>query len=168
MLRKKPTSIPTATPTHDAALSKLQRYCAYQDRCHKEVRSKLLDIGMRGHDLEVIMSELIEADFLNEERFARSYVRGKFRIKRWGRVKIRIELKRRDISAYCIKKGMSEIDDMEYYEALEKTILTKRKILKPDSEFKQKGKLAQHAIRRGFESGLVWEVVHEVFDRKEM
>ena len=159
-MKKKYT--PSPTPTHDAALSKLQRYCAYQDRCHQEVRSKLLDLGVRGHDLEMIIVELIADNFLNEERFARSYVRGKFRIKRWGRVKIRIELKRRNISAYCIKKGMTEIDDNDYYATLEHIILKKQKTLKPDTKFKQKGKLAEHAMRRGFESGLVWEVVNEL------
>ena len=121
----------TPTPTHDVALKKLQAYCAYQDRCHKEVRSKLLDLGMRGHDLEVIMAELVEDNFLNEERFARSYVRGKFRIKRWGRIKIRLELKRRNISAYCIKKGMTEIDDNDYYTTLENIILKNKKYSNP-------------------------------------
>ena len=111
------------------------------------------------------MAELVEDNFLNEERFARSYVRGKFRIKRWGRIKIRLELKRRDISAYCIKKGMTEIDDNDYYTTLESIILKKQKTLKPDTKFKQKGKLAEHAMRRGFESALVWEVVNElIFD----
>ncbi len=154
----------TPPPTHDVALKKLQAYCAYQDRCHQEVRSKLLDLGMRGHDLEVIMAELVEDNFLNEERFARSYVRGKFRIKRWGRIKIRLELKKRNISAYCIKKGMTEIDDNDYYATLEKVILTKQKTLKPATKFNQKGKLAQHAMRRGFESALVWEVVNAVIE----
>jgi len=72
----------TPPPTHDVALAKLRHYCAYQERCHQEVRSKLLKLGVRGYDLELIISELIEENFLNEERFARSYARGKFRIKR--------------------------------------------------------------------------------------
>jgi len=154
----------TPPPTHDVALAKLQHYCAYQDRCHQEVRSKLLDLGMRGHDLEVIISELIEENFLNEERFARSYARGKFRIKRWGRIRIRQELRRRNISAYCIKKGMSEIDETDYLNTLESVLLTKKKLLRPDKVFNQKNKLAQHGIRRGFESALVWEMVHGLFD----
>ncbi len=153
----------TSPPAYDVALAKLQHYCAYQDRCHQEVRTKLLDLGVRGHELEIIITELIQENFLNEERFARSFARGKFRIKRWGRIKIKIELKKRDVSAYCIKKGLSEIDDIEYYDTLEKVILTKKKSLKPDTEFKQKYKLVQHAMRRGFETALAWEVVHECF-----
>jgi len=148
---------------YDAALAKLQHYCAYQDRCHQEVRNKLLDLGVRGHELEIIITELIKDNFLNEERFARSYARGKFRIKRWGRIKIKLELKKRDVSVYCIKKGLSEIDDADYYDTLLKVVLAKKKLLKPDSEFKQKNKLVQHAMRRGFETALAWEVVHECF-----
>ena len=108
----------------DDALSKLQRYCAYQDRCHQEVRSKLLDLGIYGDDLEEIISDLISENFLNEERYARSYARGKFRIKRWGRMRIQQELKQRKISAYCLRKAMEEIEEEEYEQTL-RTILEK-------------------------------------------
>ena len=83
------------------ALAKLQRYCAYQDRCHQEVRTKLIDLGVFGDTLEEIITDLIKDNFLNEERFARSYARGKFRMRKWGRIKIRQELKLRKISDYC-------------------------------------------------------------------
>jgi regulatory protein len=99
----------------DDALLKLQAYCAYQDRCHSEVRSKLLDLGIYGDDLEDIIVALIEDNFLNEERYARSYARGKFRIKQWGRLRIRRELKFRKISDYCIRKAMEEIDENDYH-----------------------------------------------------
>ncbi len=104
--------------TKEEALSKLQRYCAYQDRCHKEVRSKLLDLGVRGYDVEDVMASLIEENFLNEERYARSFVRGKFRMKQWGRRKIQQELKMKNISAYCLKKGFEEIEEEEYWQTL--------------------------------------------------
>ncbi len=104
---------------YDHALAKLQKYCAYQDRCHKEVRTKLLQLKVYGEDLENIMSDLIQEDYLNEERYARSYVRGKYRMKKWGREKIRMELKQKQISDYCIKKGFTEIEEGEYLENLE-------------------------------------------------
>ena len=99
---------------YEKALLKLQHYCAYQDRCHQEVRTKLLDIKVYGDELENIMTDLIRDDFLNEERYAKSYCRGKFRMKKWGKNKILQGLKLKRISAYCIKKGMTEIEDDEY------------------------------------------------------
>ncbi len=155
-----------ATPTHDAALARLQKYCAYQDRCHQEVRNKLLELGMYGHDLEVIITELIEEKFLNEERFARSYARGKFRIKHWGKTKIKLELKRKNVSAYCIKKGLSEIDDDDYIAALQKVITKKQATTKAKNTYELKNKLALHAIRRGFESALAWEFINELIENK--
>ncbi len=150
------------TPTHDAALSKMQQYCAYQDRCHQEVRNKLLEIGMRGHELELIIVELIQDKFLDEERFARSYVRGKFNIKQWGRIKIKQELKKRNISAYCTKKGLSEIEEDDYLKTLEKVIRKKLTTTKSKNTYELKNKLAQYAIRRGFESALVWTCINEL------
>lgn len=101
------------------ALEKLKHYCAYQERCHQEVRSKLLKLKVYGDELEEVISALISENYLNEERYARSFVSGKFRIKKWGRYKITQELNKRKISAYCIKKGMEEIDEEEYINTLE-------------------------------------------------
>lgn len=141
------------------ALAKLQKYCAYQDRCHQEVRSKLLDLGIYGDDLEEIISELITEKFLNEERFARSFARGKFRIKRWGKVKIEQELKKKQVSVYCIKKGLSEIEEEDYQQALEE-IIQKKWDSKPVKDvFQHKAKVAKYVIQRGFESYLVWEIL---------
>lgn len=92
------------------ALVKLQRYCAYQERCHQEVRNKLVGLKVYGDDLEDVISELISEGFLNEERYARAFVRGKSRIKRWGRIKIQAHLKSKQISDYCIRKGFEELD----------------------------------------------------------
>ncbi len=143
------------------ALIKLQRYCAYQDRCHKEVRSKLLDLGIYGDDLEEVMVDLIQENFLNEERYARSFARGKFRMKRWGRIRIQRELKMRDISDYCLRKAMTEIEEGEYQKVLSEILKKKEKQLKEKNEFARKNKLAQYAIGRGFESNLVWEAINE-------
>lgn len=140
-------------------LKKLQRYCAYQDRCHQEVRKKLIDIGIYGDDLEDIIVDLIEDDFLNEERFARSYARGKFRMKKWGRSRIKRELKQRRISDYCIRKAMEEIEEPVYMKTLEEQIFKKLATLKETEPYQQRRKIADHLIRRGYEVPLVWNQV---------
>ena len=147
--------------SQDEALQKLQRYCAYQDRCHQEVRSKLLKLGIYGDELEEIIVSLIEEKFLDEERFARSFARGKFRIKQWGRLRIVRELKRKDISAYCLKKALEEIEEEKYLSTLREVIDKKDRLLRETNPFKRKQKLAQHAIRRGYEPALVWAVLKE-------
>lgn len=153
----KPPRPKSLTPSE--ALTKIQRYCAYQDRCHQEVRFKLLEWGVRGHDLEVIMVELIAEKFLNEERFARSFVRGKYRIKKWGRNKIQRELKRRDITGYCLKAGLSEIEEEVYLNNLQTLLEKKALVLREKNPYKRKNKLAQFALQKGYESHLIWEVL---------
>ncbi len=141
------------------ALVKMQRFCAYQERCHSEVRSKLLELGIYGDDLEEIIAALITDNFLNEERFARAFARGKFRIKQWGKNRIRIELSRRDISDYCIRKAMEEIEEPEYRAALQSLLEKKAASLKTDDDFIVKNTVAQYAMQRGFEAELVWEML---------
>lgn len=145
-----------------AALQKLERYCAYQDRCHQEVRQRLLDLGVYGDDLEEIIADLITENFLNEERFARSYARGKFRIKYWGKHRIRMELKKRNISDYCIRKAFEEIEEEGYIPQLRKLFDNKKKQVKEKNPFLFRRKLAQYALRRGFEPALVWKIVKEI------
>jgi len=149
------------TPTQ--ALIRLQKYCAYQDRCHSEVRTKLMEVGVYGDDLENIIVELIRENFLNEERFARSYARGKFRIKKWGRVRIKMELRKRKISAYCIKKAMAELEDYDYDEALVTLLEKKNRTIREKDIWKRRNKLGRHAIRHGFEAGLVWHTVKQLW-----
>lgn len=146
------------------ALAKLQAYCAYQDRCHKEVRSKLLDLGIYGDDLEEIIADLIEENFLNEERFARSFARGKFRIKQWGKIRIKRELKQRDISDYCIRKAMEEIEEEDYQKTLESILLKKNARLNAPNLYTRKAKLAKYAMSRGFEHNLIWEILNRITD----
>ncbi len=141
--------------TKEEALAKLQYYCSYQDRCHEEVRSKLIELGVYGHDLEDVMTDLIQEKYLDEERYARSYVRGKFRMKRWGKNKILQNLKLRKISAYCIRKGMTEIDDEEYYQVLKNTLSKYRASKKFVNQWDLRSKLYKHATSKGFESNLI-------------
>ncbi len=133
------------------ALVKLQKYCAYQDRCHQEVRTKLLDLGVRGYDLEWVIAELIQEKFLDETRFAASYVRGKYRIKKWGRIKITIELKKRKISPYCLKKGLEEIDEEEYLDNLKTLLEKKKRTIKAKTEWEMRRKLTRFAQTKGYE-----------------
>ena len=145
----------------DDALKKLQRYCAYQERCHQEVRQKLLDLGIYGDDLEDIIVELIKDDFLNELRFAQIYTGGKFRIKKWGRYRIKRELKQRRISEYCIKKAMLEIDEDDYIKTLHEIFEKRLKIISEPNDFMTNGNLAKYAISRGFESDIIWREVKQ-------
>ncbi|MBK9492155.1 MAG: RecX family transcriptional regulator [Haliscomenobacter sp.] len=148
-------------PGKEIALQKLQRYCAFQERCHQEVRQKLYELSVYGDLQEEIVAELISDNFLNEERFARTYARGKFRSRSWGRIRIQQELKQRKVSDYCIRKGMEEIEEEEYLKALQKIIAKKQAELGGEEEFTARQKTAQYAMRKGFESELIWAILRE-------
>jgi regulatory protein len=144
----------------DEALTKLQKYCAFQERCHKEVRSKLLNLNIFGDDLDSIISDLIENGFLNEMRYATAFVRGKFKIKKWGKFKIIRELKKNQISEYCIEKAIeSELPYDDYLTTLEDILKKKNKTLKEKNPFTRNQKLAKFATGKGFESPLIWETL---------
>lgn len=147
--------------TPSEALTKLQRFCAYQDRCHQEVRNKLIQLGVYGDTLESILAELISDGFLNEERFARSFVRGKFRIKRWGRQKIRQGLLFRQIPESLIHKALQEIDAAEYTGALADLIKQKAALLENHAPETRVQKLYAFASGKGYEPELIWEVLRE-------
>ncbi len=145
--------------TQKQALIKAESYCAYQERCQQEVRDKLYSWGLHEVQVENVIAELIASNFINEERFAKAYAGGKFRIKKWGRVKISIELKRRKISTYCIKKGLAEIEEEEYIKTLQKVAEVKIKAMKERDSKKKKYKVMNYLLSRGFENDLVVEVV---------
>lgn len=145
--------------TPKQAKLKAANFCAYQERSQKEVRNKLYDLGLYSDEVEELLSELITENFLNEERFAKAYVGGKFRVKKWGRKKILLGLGAHQLSPYCIKKGLAEIDEEEYINTLEEIVLKKAQSTHETETFKKRNKLATHAIYKGFESDLVWDVV---------
>ena len=147
----------------DEALAKLQRYCAYQDRCHKEVAQKLKDMQMIPQASEQIITTLIEENFLNEERFAMAFVRGKFKIKKWGRRRLISELKQRNISNYLVNKALGQISDMEYKTTFEALAHKKANSIKGGSVLKKKKKLADYLLYRGWESYLVYEKINQLF-----
>lgn len=146
-------------------LIKMRRYCDYQDRCHQDVRSKLIRLQVYGDELEQVMAILIEEDLLNEERFARSFTRGRYRIKSWGRHRITRELKQRQISDYCIRKSMDEIDEEEYRKNL--VLVLQRRANHLVAEWPQGKKeedLREHAMRKGYELPLIIDVIREVLN----
>ncbi len=148
--------------TPNQATIKAQLSCAYQERCQQEMRDKLYEWGLHSNDVENIIANLISDNFLNEERFAKAFAGGKFRIKKWGRVKIKIELKKRKISDYCIKKGMQEIDDTDYIKTLKSILVKKLKENPKGKEQVRNYKAAQYAISRGYEGDLVWDEIKKI------
>jgi len=149
-------------------LAQIMHYCAYQERCHTEVRYKLVALGARGEELENIMTTLIAENFLNEERFACSFVRGKFYHKQWGRIKIVHELKQKDISTYCINKALKEINASDYYETVTQLVVKKLNDLQEnDNVWVTKQKIFRYLVQRGFELEIVQEVVKDNMDKLE-
>ena len=141
----------------------MQRYCAYQERSHREVRSKLIALGVYGDKQAQIIAALIAENFLNEERFAIAYASGKFSIKQWGKVRIRRGLQQQEVSEYSIRKALSHIEDSAYKETLRSVILKKKATVETQDAFVLKNKIAQYAISRGFEPNLVWGLLDTLF-----
>lgn len=141
------------------ALVKMQSWCAYQERCQQETRDKLYDLGLWPEAVESIIAKLIEENFLNEERFACSFARGKFNIKKWGRIKIKQELKQKRISEYCLKKALQEINGDDYLNTLIKLIDNKRQLIKEKSPIKLQYKLMNYALSKGYERDLIMDVL---------
>jgi len=136
-------------------LEKAAAYCAYQARSQQEVRQKLYDWGLYANDIEDVISELIQQNFLNEERFAKAYAIGKFRQKNWGRKKIRQGLKLKRVSDVLIKKALSTIDEEDYLTTLKQVLTKKAKLLKEKDPRKKEYKLMSYALGKGFESDLI-------------
>ncbi len=143
--------------SRDVILKKILRYCAYQDRCTQEVSTKLASFDMPDSEKEKIVKLLVDEGYLDDERYASTFVRSKIHLKKWGVNKIRMSLKMKGISDEIIKNALSEIDPGIYREELIK-VLKAKKINEPDP-YKHKAKLAQYAMQKGYEPGLVWEVV---------
>lgn len=151
------------TYTVDEAIVRMERYCVYRERCHKEVRQKLYEMRMIPEAIDHILLHLLQNNFLNETRFAQAFARGKFTIKKWGRKRIVNELKFRDISKINIQIALKEISDPEYYKTFE--ALAEKRLGQLTSEKnlqKKRKKLADYLLRRGWESELVYEKVVEI------
>lgn len=141
---------------------KLENYCVYQDRCHKEVENKLREYNVIPEARELILLGLLQDNFLNEERFSKSFARGKFRIKKWGRERIIRELKFKNISAYNIKVALKEINEQEYTETLYDLVTKKNEAISETNIYKRKKKIVDFLKYRGYESNRIYEVVNEL------
>jgi regulatory protein len=145
--------------SYQEALSKIQRYCAYQERAHSEVREKLFEYGIYEREVDEILAELITSGFLNEERFAKAFAGGKFRMKKWGRIKIIHALEAKGVSPNCIRSGLKELDDAAYAETLHEILTKKNQELAEDNIYSHRDRLAKYAIQKGYEPELTWAVV---------
>ncbi len=151
------------TYTVEEATKRLERYCAYQERCHKEVHQKLYEMRMIPLAVDEIVNHLIQNNFLNETRFAQAFARGKFRTKKWGRNRIINELKLREISKFNIQIALKEIPDSEYYKTFEELAEKRMEQLAPEKDLqKKRRKFADYLFYRGWESELVYGKVGEI------
>ena len=150
------------TYTVQEATRKLEHYCAYQERCHKEVRQKLISMHMIPEAIDVIIVHLLEHNFLNEERFAKTFVSGKFKIKAWGRRRLTFELKKKDISKVNINQALKAIENGEYIEVFNDLAEKKANSIKESDKFKKRKKLIDYLLYRGWESYLVYEKANEL------
>ena len=154
------------TLTREQALQKLKHYCGYQERSHSEVKEKLYSLGIWKKDQDEIIASLIEAGSLNEERFAIAFAGGRFRMKQWGRVKIKYELKQRQVSDYSIKQALKQINEEEYSETLKKLAEEKYASLKDEQYLVRKKKTMDYLMQKGFEYELLVAAIQTITVKK--
>ena len=141
---------------------KLEVFCSYQERCEQEIRQKIDTWGIFGEDVDFLVSDLISNNFLNEQRFAEAFVSGKFRIKKWGRIKIKQHLKQKNISDYSINKGFAEIDPTEYWQTILALGKSKNKLIRAKDSWDRRIKLQRYLHSKGYEGDLVNDAITEV------
>lgn len=150
--------------TPEQAYQRIGKYCAYQERSHKEVRNKLFSYGLYPSEVEQALTRLITDGFLNEERFAKAFAGGKFRMKKWGRNKIVHALKAHGVTPKCIQRGLGEIDSPAYTKTLKALLKSKMSKAMGEDTFKVKHQAARFAIGKGYEPDLVWTLIREMED----
>ncbi|HZW64225.1 MAG TPA: regulatory protein RecX [Hanamia sp.] len=151
--------------TPEQSLPKIKQYCAYQERCHSEVRDKLYSFGLHKNEVEEIISTLITENYLNEERFAIHFAGGKFRMKQWGKIKIKQALKNKQVSEYCIRKAIKEIDNNEYRQTFFKLAEQKLKTLKQEKNiFIKKRRLQDFLMQKGYETAMIRDAIKNMID----
>ncbi|MEN3323945.1 RecX family transcriptional regulator [Mariniflexile soesokkakense] len=150
------------TYTVQEATKKLEHYCAYQERCHKEVVQKLTDMYMIPEAIDVIVVHLLQHNFLNEERFAKTFVSGKFKFKNWGRRRLTFELKKKDISKVNINQALATISEGEYIDFFNDLAEKRANLLREPNKFKKKKKFTDYFLYRGWEPHLVYDKANEL------
>jgi regulatory protein len=146
---------------HEYLLTKIRGFCAYQERCVHDVEEKLREWKVGQKHVEQIIEQLIKEDYLNEERFAKSFAGGKFRINHWGKTKIINELERRRVPDLIIQIGLEEINDEEYEETLKEILQRKNREIKESDPWKRKQKLISYGAQKGYDFGLLKRVLEE-------
>ncbi|MEO5602237.1 MAG: regulatory protein RecX [Cyclobacteriaceae bacterium] len=155
-------------PSPQEAAEKIRQYCAYQERSHLEVRNKLYGYGLFRNEVDEILLGLLTDGYLNEERFAKAFAGGKFRMKQWGRIKITHALEAKGVSKNCIQIGLKEIDSATYIESLRELLTRKSKTIQEDNIYATREKLSKYAMQKGYEPELVWSMVRDILgDGKE-
>lgn len=150
-------------PSKESALPKIRHYCAYQERSHLEVQEKLYSLGLWKKEVQEILSQLIEENYLNEERYAIQFASGKFRMKQWGRIKIKYQLKQKGVSEYCMAKALGAIDEKDYRKTLEKLAKQKWNSLEEEkNKFNKKKKVQNYLIQKGYEYPLLSATLKEL------
>lgn len=157
------------TYTPQQAFPKIRQYCVYQERSHAEVKQKLYDFGLRKTEVDDLISKLIEENFLNEERYALGFTGGRFRMKKWGRVKIKYELKQKQISDYNIRKALDSIEEADYLKTIKKLAETKwNSIKEPGIDvYTRIAKTTAYLLQKGYESVYIKRVLGELRAPKE-
>jgi regulatory protein len=148
--------------TYEQAKQKALRYCAYQERSHREVKNKLYEFGLYSSEVNELLTYLITEGFLNEERFAIAFTGGKFRIKKWGRIKIVHALESKGLTKNCIRIGLKEIDPDDYQKTLDEVLQSKLSELQETNAFVLRDKVSKFAIQKGFEPELVWATLKQL------
>lgn len=147
----------------EQALQKARHYCGYQERCHFDVKEKLRSFGLRKPQIEAALATLIEENYLNEERFAIQYAGGHFRLKQWGKVRIRYELRQKQVSDYCIRKALAGIDEADYQRTLHRLAAEKWKSLKAEkNHFVRTQKVQSYLQQKGYEIDRVAKTLSEI------
>lgn len=136
---------------------KIASYCAYQERCHSEVTTKLYEYGLFRDQVEEVIAWLITENYLNEERFASTFAGGKFRVKKWGNLKIRRALEQKRVSEYSISKALKELDGENYLNTIKELIVAQQRKIKDPNVYIVRNKVARHIIGKGFEPEAVWQ-----------
>lgn len=148
--------------TKEQAAEKIKPYCSYQERCHREVKDKLYSFGLRRNEVDEIICRLIENNYLNEERFAKHFAGGKFRIKHWGRNKIKYELQQKGVNSFIIKIALKEIDEETYFKTLQKLAQTKWDVLNEENKLARQSKTNACLLQKGYEQRLISEVLNNI------
>lgn len=146
-------------PDKKSARLKAEHYCAYQERSQQEVRNKLYEYGLKSYEVEEVISELIQDNFLNEDRFATAYALGKFRLKKWGRIKIKMGLKSKKVSDKLIVKALKNLNGNDYFKTLCEVLIKKAPQIKETDPYKRRHKLVQYALTRGYENDLIFDAL---------